>query len=84
MDLRTYLSKRTPDEREAFALACETTPGHLKNIGYGYKSCAEKLAIAIERESRGEITCEELRPDVDWAYLRGTPRGSAGSMSSAP
>jgi DNA-binding transcriptional regulator YdaS (Cro superfamily) len=26
----------------------------------------------IEKLTHGEVTCEELRPDVDWAYLRGT------------
>lgn len=29
---------------------------------------------AIERESGGAVRCEDLRPDVDWAYLRGTGR----------
>lgn len=27
----------------------------------------------IERLTGGEVTCEELCPDVDWAYLRGRP-----------
>lgn len=26
----------------------------------------------IERETNGLVTCEELRPDVEWGYLRGT------------
>jgi DNA-binding transcriptional regulator YdaS (Cro superfamily) len=25
---------------------------------------------AIERHSKGAVRCEDLRPDVDWAYLR--------------
>lgn len=25
---------------------------------------------AIERMTNGQVTCEELRPDVDWGYLR--------------
>lgn len=25
---------------------------------------------AIERATQGQVTCEELRPDVDWGYLR--------------
>lgn len=24
----------------------------------------------IERETGGAVRCEELRPDIDWAYLR--------------
>lgn len=26
----------------------------------------------IERLTHGQVRCEELRPDVDWAYLRAT------------
>ena len=26
----------------------------------------------IEKATLGAVTCEELRPDVDWAYLRST------------
>lgn len=26
----------------------------------------------IERATNGAVRCEDLRPDVDWAYLRGT------------
>jgi DNA-binding transcriptional regulator YdaS (Cro superfamily) len=29
-------------------------------------------AIQIEKATNGQVTCEELRPDVDWAYLRAT------------
>lgn len=32
----------------------------------------------IERMTGGQIRCEDLRPDVDWGYLRGTrPAGQA-------
>ena len=59
------------DEREGFSARCGTSKGHLTNIAYG-KSCAEGLAINIERESLGSVRCEDLRPDVDWAYIRNT------------
>lgn len=26
----------------------------------------------IERITAGEVRCEELRPDIDWGYLRAT------------
>lgn len=32
---------------------------------------------AIEKASGGAVTCEQIRPDVDWAYLRGTKRRAA-------
>lgn len=28
-------------------------------------------AIQIEKATGGKVRCEELRPDVDWAFLRG-------------
>lgn len=28
--------------------------------------------IPIEQDTARAVLCEELRPDVDWAYLRGT------------
>jgi len=30
----------------------------------------------IERITSGAVRCEDLRPDVDWAYLRGTSKPS--------
>lgn len=32
---------------------------------------------AIERATGGAVRCEDLRPDVDWAYLRGTNKEAA-------
>lgn len=73
MDLKTYIyAIDDMSEREAFAVRCGTTYGHLRNVAYGQKPCREALAINIERESGGKVRCEDLRPDVDWAYLRGT------------
>ena len=72
MDLKSYLQTMTLVERDAFAIRCGTTAGHLRNISYGDKPCGESLAINIERESEGAVPCEKLRPDVDWHYLRST------------
>lgn len=32
---------------------------------------------AIERATNGAVTCEEMRPDVDWAYLRKSKKKAA-------
>lgn len=72
VDLKAFLEPLSLAEREEFAKRCETTAGHLRNISYGYRSCAESLAIAIERESGRQVRCESLRPDVDWQFLRNT------------
>lgn len=35
------------------------------------ESCPE-----IEKATKGAVLCEDLRPDVDWAYLRGRQVGA--------
>lgn len=69
MDLKAFL-KSLPDEpaREAFAAKCDTSVGHLRNIGYGQRPCAPALAVAIERESDKVVTRRDLCPD-DWAKV---------------
>ena len=70
--ITAYLSTLPVAERASFAEACGTTLGYLrKAISVGQR-LGESLCINLERESKGAITCEALRPDVDWAYLRGT------------
>lgn len=81
MDLKEYLSGLTVADRESLADRCGTTIGHLRNVSYGYRPCGESLAIAIERESSGAVRCEDLRPDVDWEYLRGTSPSAAGARA---
>ena len=75
MDIKNYYLSRTAADRESLATRCGTTLGHLRNICYG-KVCGEKLAINIERETKGQVAAESLRPDVDWNYMRGTRKKS--------
>lgn len=39
---------------------------------------------AIERFTDGAVRCEELRPDVDWAYLRNSKVNPKSDSSAAP
>jgi len=50
------------NERERFAAQCGTSYGHIRNVAYG-KTCAEELAIAIEKESGGIVTIAELHAE---------------------
>jgi DNA-binding transcriptional regulator YdaS (Cro superfamily) len=71
--LLEYLNALGKAEREAFAARCGTTVGYLrKAISVGQRLKAD-VCILIERESAGVVTCEALRPDVDWGYLRQSP-----------
>lgn len=65
MDLKTYLASLDQNTREPFALKCDTTLGHMRNVSYGQKTCSPELAVCVERESAGAVTRRDLRPD-DW------------------
>jgi DNA-binding transcriptional regulator YdaS (Cro superfamily) len=68
--LRTYLNSLATQEQEAYCVRCGTSIGYLrKAISIGQRLGAD-LCIALERESNSQVRCEDLRPDVDWAYLR--------------
>jgi DNA-binding transcriptional regulator YdaS (Cro superfamily) len=67
--LRTYLNRLSPAEQAVFALRCGTTIGYLRKALSKGQSLGESLCINLERESGQAVFVENLRPDVDWAYL---------------
>lgn len=67
-----YLSTLPAAERDPFARRCGTTLNYLRKAASAGQRLGESLCIAIERESGRGVFCEQIRPDVDWAYLRGT------------
>lgn len=75
--LRRYLNSLSTDEQKAFARRCNTSIGYLRNAISTGKNLGDGLAIAIERESDRQVRCEEIRPDVDWAYLRNHSRAAS-------
>lgn len=80
MTLLEHIRSLEPAQLDALAERSGTSVGNLKQIAYGYRLAGPGLAINIDRESGRAVTCEELRPDIDWAYLRNS---SASSEQSA-
>ncbi|QWE81232.1 transcriptional regulator [Pseudomonas donghuensis] len=70
MNLLDYIKGLSSAQVEALAEACKTSAGQLKQVAYGNRRASAGLAIAIDRVTAGLVTCEELRPDIDWPYLR--------------
>lgn len=69
MDLRSYLKSLGSEEaREAFATSCETSVGHLRNVGGG-KTCSPRLAMLVEQFSAGAVTRQDLLPESEWRVL---------------
>jgi DNA-binding transcriptional regulator YdaS (Cro superfamily) len=85
MDLKSYLRPMSLEARQAFAKRCGTSRGHLQNICYG-KKCAAELAVAIERESGGDVTRQELRPKDYWQVWPElpAPKPAKASRSRGP
>ena len=83
MKLKPFLETLSLVERTKFAKRVKSTAGHLRNVSYGYRPCAEALAIEIEKASGRMVSCEELRPDVDWAYLRSSQKPAARPQTAA-
>lgn len=77
--LISYLNSLPKPQQLAYAARCHTSIGYLRKAASTGQKLGESLCIALDRESGGTIRCEDLRPDVDWAYLRThtTTRGEA-------
>ena len=65
MDLKTFYGGKSTAERDDFARRCDSTRGVLQNIMYGLRPCNPELAVALERESAGEVRRWDVRPH-DW------------------
>lgn len=76
---RTYFKALTKDERTAIAEQVGTSVAYLWQIAYKQRRCNESMAIEIEKASKGAIRVEDLRPDVDWAYIRSSAKSIADS-----
>lgn len=70
MTLHEYLKDLDKASIEALAARCKTSVGQLKQVAYGFRRASPVLAIDLDRETQGKVSCEALRPDIDWAYLR--------------
>lgn len=77
MTLLDYMKGLDRERVERLAAACSTSVGQLKQVAYGNRRAGASLAIAIDRGTAGQVTCEELRPDIDWQYLRGSSAKAA-------
>ncbi|OGB68592.1 MAG: hypothetical protein A2486_16155 [Burkholderiales bacterium RIFOXYC12_FULL_65_23] len=88
MKLIDHLKQLDIQARDAFAASCETSPGHLRNVAYGYRRCGPELAALIEFHSHGQVTRRELCPDnwrIVWPELAATlaPAGSDIATAAA-
>lgn len=63
--LLSYLSSLSKEARLAFATACGTSEGYLRKAASCGQVLGTALCVAIERQSGGFVTRQDLRP-YDW------------------
>lgn len=68
MQLKDYLQTHT---QAALARALGVTPGAVNQWVSGETKLTAERCIQIEEATLGQVRCEDLRPDVNWAYIRG-------------
>jgi len=79
--LQAYIKGLPHSAQADFARRCGTTIGYLRKCISTGQKIGERICINLERESARAVTVEDLRDDVDWAYLRNTTHETA---SGAP
>lgn len=68
--LLAYLNALTPSDRDAFAARRRSTVGYLRKACSTKQQLSEGLCMRLAGESQGALRPEDLRPDLDWDYLR--------------
>lgn len=70
MNLDTYLKRRGAGVEIANKIGVRSVM--LSQWRYGIKQVPAERCPEIEKATDGVVRCEELRPDIDWGYLRAT------------
>lgn len=71
MKLNEYLSQ--PGASAALAREIQVHPVVVSQWKSGARPVSAARCPAIERATGGVVRCEELRPDIDWSYIRQQP-----------
>lgn len=58
--------------KAALARALGVKPPTIHQWITGERQVPAERCPTIEKLTAGRVTCEQLRPDVDWGYLRAT------------
>ncbi len=82
MDLRTYLEARGSGLQLSRAVGVSSVI--VSQWKTGAREVPAERCPVIERATNGAVRCEDLRPDVDWAYLRATDCGVKVGAGDAP
>lgn len=68
--LLDYINSMPTKDRVEFENSINTTIAYLRKAISIDQKINIRVCIAIEKATCGSISCEDLRPDIDWKFLR--------------
>ena len=83
MNIHDYLSMPNAIRASQLAKRIGVSPVLISQWSHGVRRVPAERCPSIERATDGAVRCESLRPDVDWAYLRGARRGDLDFLEDA-
>lgn len=66
--LKKYMNSLSCDEQVSFSYLCGTTVGYLRRAISGRVRLGPQYCVSIEKNSNGQVTRKDLRPD-DWHLI---------------
>jgi DNA-binding transcriptional regulator YdaS (Cro superfamily) len=81
MELKQWLDA-VPGRSVKLAAALKVYPSFISKIANGTKRVPLEQCVPIEQFTEQQVTCEEMRPDVDWAYLRNSNANQAQAQAT--
>lgn len=64
MSLPTYWEELSPDEKKELAKRCDTSVAYLSQVFHGHRKAGWRFAQRLSAETKGAVTCGELRPEI--------------------
>ncbi|QLB23339.1 transcriptional regulator [Phocoenobacter skyensis] len=70
MTLKDYLNNKGRGSLAGFAKALNVKSSNLSFWVSNTRQVPAEYCPEIEKLTKGQVRCEELRPDIDWSVLR--------------
>lgn len=83
MTLYEYLKPLNHAQQCELARQLGTSWAGLRQYARGGRRMSADRAIELERLSGGAVPCETIRPETNWAYIRGSTRPKCKHTSTA-
>ena len=64
MDIKTFLSNLSPDEKKTLANDAKTSVAYLSQLASGYRLAGLKTAANKAAATQGQVSINDLRPDL--------------------